>query len=362
MKLPLLSLLAVSALLALVPAGCTRKEAPKADAVEAILLGERDVVTVRTGTIDPGVRVTGTLVPAAQVEVKPRLSGQVETVVASAVLGAAVEKDQALVHLDSRTYQAQLAGAESRVAAAERDVSAQQMLFSAGAVAEKDLVNARSSLQAAKAELATARANLAATVVTSPLAGTVTQRKVETGEAVASGQTLFTVSDLSALQLVAQVRPSQLPRIRVGQRVSITFELQGKLKADGTVHYIERIAATDTRLVGVRIRIPNPNGTLVGGLFAQGLIETGESQPLPLVPLTAIRKDASGSVVFVVDGGKLRRQPVTTGREDGSAGVVEVLSGLAEGAKILAAPNEQARDGAPVTTAPVAKAPASGGA
>ena len=359
-RLHLAVLLALA--LAVADGGCARKEAPKAEAVEALLLGARDTVTVAAGTIDPGVRVIGTLVPAAQVEIKSRLSGRVDSVAPSAVLGARVEKDQVLVRLDASTNQAQLAGAAAHLAAAGRDLSAQEMLFKAGAVAEKNVVNAKASLEAAQADVATARENVASAVVASPLAGTLTKRKIEPGETVTAGQVLFTVADLSSLHLVAQVRPSLLPRVREGQRVSLVLELQGKLKAVGTVFQIERIASTDTRLVGVRIRIPNGDGALVGGLFAQGLIESGESRTLPLAPLTAVRKDSSGSVVFVVDGGKLRRQPVTTGQEDTSSGVVEILSGLPAGAVILTAPNEQARDGAPVTAAPAAKAPATGGA
>ena len=362
MKRPRRLHLAVLLVLAVAHGACARKEAPKVEAVQALLLGARDTVTVAAGTIDPGVRVTGTLVPAAQVEIKSRLSGSVDSVAPSAVLGARVEMGQVLVRLDATTHQAQLAGAGAHVTAAERDLAAQEMLFKAGAVAEKEVVNARASLEAARADVASARENVAAAVVTSPFAGTLTKRKVEPGESVTAGQALFTVADLSSLQLVAQVRPSLLPRVREGQRVSLVLELQGKLKAVGTVFRIERIASTDTRLVGVRIQVPNGEGTLVGGLFAQGLIESGESRALPLAPLTAVRKDSSGSVVFVVDGGKLRRQKVTTGQEDTSAGVVEILSGLSSGEVILAAPNEQARDGAPVTAPPAAKAPATGGA
>ncbi len=358
MKPPRPLRLAVLVALAVAHGACARKGAPKAEAVEALLLGARDTVTISAGTIDPGVRVTGTLVPAIQVEIKSRLSGRVESVDPSAALGVHVEKDQVLVRLDVTTYQAQLAAAGAHLAAAERDLAAQQMLFAAGAVAEKEVVNARASLEAARADLATARVNLAAAVVTSPLTGTLTKKKVEPGESVTAGQVLFTVSDLSSLELVAQVRPSLLPRVHEGQRVSIVLELQGRLKAVGTVFQIERVASADTRLIGVRIRIPNRDGALVGGLFAQGLIESGESRALPLAPLMSVRKEPSGTVVFVVDGGKLRRQPVTTGQEDTSAGVVEILSGLSSGAVILAAPNEQARDGAPVTAAPAAKAPA----
>ena len=110
------------------------------------------------------MRVTGTLIPAAQVEIKSRLSGTVESVAPAAVLGARVEKDEVLARLDASTYKAQLAWAGARVTATERDLAAQEMMFKAGAVAQKEVVNATASLDAARADLATARANGIASV------------------------------------------------------------------------------------------------------------------------------------------------------------------------------------------------------
>ncbi len=339
-------------LLAVAASSCGRAPAPTAGPALPLVLDERDVVTVTSGNVVSGVSVSGYLRPAVQVQVKSSISGRVEA--ARVSRGVTVQRGEVVVQLDPATLEAQRAGAAASVAAARRDHAAAEMLVKAGSSAQADLVNAKASLEAAQARLAGALESLAGTRIASPITGLVTEKLVEEGGTVSAGERLFTVSDVSVLELPGMVDASELEKIQVGQAVSLSADASlGKL-FEGKVSRIERVASTGTQQATVFIRARGDDGSLLAGLHVKGTIRTENGVPRPIVPLTAVQEEGGGAAVYVVDGGRLRRAPVVLGQRNQGSGNVEVTSGLAAGARVLVSLTSQAKDGARVEVGPVA--------
>ncbi|MGH8713535.1 MAG: efflux RND transporter periplasmic adaptor subunit, partial [Casimicrobiaceae bacterium] len=124
----------------------------------------------------------------------------------------------------------------------------------------------------------------------------------------------------------------------------------------------ERINPTTepgTRAILVFVRIPNPDASLKGGMFATGRISLAAAAPVPALPAGAVRTEAGQTFVWTIEAGKLVRRGVVVGRRDEDLGWIELKSALPAGAVVLAVRFDNLRDGAPALVRAPGLAPAS---
>ena len=91
-----------------------------------------------------------------------------------------------------------------------------------------------------------------------------------------------------------------------------------------------------TRQIRIYTRIPNPDGRLVGGLYAGGRVLFAAKERALGAPLSALRREGSEDVVYRVRGGRAERIPVQTGLVDEEAGRIELIGRLGDGDSLLA--------------------------
>ena len=148
----------------------------------------------------------------------------------------------------------------------------------------------------------------------SPLAGVVAKRHVQVGEKVAFDSPLVTVVDLTDMELQAAVPAVDVPELAIGKSVELTIDGFGERRFTGRVERINPAAEPGTRAILVYVGIPNADGALRGGMFATGRIALAASAPVPTLPATAMRTEAGQTFVWTVEGGKLVKRGVMTGR------------------------------------------------
>jgi len=168
-------------------------------------------------------------------------------------------------------------------------------------------------------------------VVVAPRSGVIVERNVAPGQVVAYGQSdtpvnLFVIADVSAMWVLADVYEPDVPRVRRGQRVTVTLPCCPNERFEGTVDYISDVVDKDTRTVKVRAVVPNRGRTLKAEMFVKVAIATGTSRVLT-VPQSAIHREGGETYVLVQGAkGEYARRPVRLGAE--FAGVVEVIDGV----------------------------------
>ena len=365
--------LALAALAACGSGEAAEKDAAATPAGEApaAVLGPQDVAVAEVATLGGGVTVTGTLEPFQVVEVKAQAPGVATGI--SVDRGSRVGQGQVLARIQAEGIRSQAAGAASGVAAAEagvalarRQFESAKSLYEAGAMAELDFRAAQTQLQAAQAQLAAARAQSAGaseaaarTAVRAPISGQVSDKQVSEGEAVNIGQSLFTVVDSRSLELRGQVPVDQAAQVREGQPVEFSLDAYPGRTLRGTISRVDPVADPSTRQVGVTMRLPNPGGELIGGLFAAGRVITGGTRQAVLVPAAAVRGEGDGAFVWVVQDGRAVRRAVRVGEREEARRRVAIESGLAGGEQVIVSPGE-VTEGAQVRleAAPAAAAPA----
>lgn len=356
--------LAAAVLVAAPFAGCGGTDEPAGTPAEAearpLVLSAADVARAEVGALASGVVLTGSLEPYRVVNVRAQVPGTVSGLRHDE--GDRVGQGTRLATIQAEGLRSQAASAQAAVAAAQaglalarRQHESARTLHEAGAMSQIEFQSTEAQLEAAQAQLEAAQAAATGageqarhTLVTAPLAGAVSARFVEEGEAVSPGQNLFTLVNTSVLELAGQVPVTQAAGVRVGQAVEFAVDGFPGRTFRGEVARVVPTADPQTRQVGVFLRLPNP-GDLVGGLFATGRVVGEERQDALLVPAAAVRSgEGTSSYVLTVEGGVVRRAEVTVEAEDPVRGLVAVGGGLEAGALVVVSPSSTLTEGARV--------------
>jgi len=245
---------------------------------------------------------------------------------------------------DNAVAQAKVANAQLKLAEAQRQ--ALTSLELATKLRQADIELAKANLAAAKVGLADAEHRLAETKIYSPIAGIVTQRNVEIGQIIASGiinigggTSLMTVSDLSRMFVVAVVDESDIGRLvetdRLDHAVTITADAYPQRRFTGKVVQITPWGVSEAKVVSFSVKIEITGGDielLLPKMTADVSIVANRKADVLLVPNTAVLYDVDQPYVRVRRDGKLVRQDVRLGLNDGRQ--AEVLAGLAEGDEV----------------------------
>ena len=176
-------------------------------------------------------------------------------------------------------------------------------------------------------------------IVTAPVRGTITQRQIGLGqyinsEAAGAASPVFTISDLSTVYLIANVREVDTPLMHVGLALEVHVLAYPGRVFKGKVSYVAPSIDPNTHRLPVRADVENPDGALKPGMFANFSIITGEASTAPAVPQEAIVYEGERARVWVAgDGDTLALREIRTGRT--SDGLVEVLAGLSAGEKVV---------------------------
>lgn len=341
--------------------GAAEEETPETEAQpQAVLLQPTDIAVVQSTRITGGIVLTGTLNPERIVQVRSQVPGIVSRLAVDR--GDPIRSGQLIAVIEAEGIRSAAAGALAQVSAARANLAlAQQRLQSArtlherGAISQFDLQTAEAAYEAAEGQLAAARAQSSSASesarrasITSPIAGEVSDRHVSQGEVVNPGDPLITVVNTTQLELAGQVPVQSAARVQRGQTVEFTVDAYPGQIFEGVVARVDPTANPSTRQVGVYLRLPNPNNRIVGGVFATGRVLSSVADSVLAVPAAAVRTEDGGTYVWLIEQNRLTRRPVVTGASDDGTSLVEIVSGLTAGDRVLAAPGA-VQEGTPVT-------------
>jgi len=167
----------------------------------------------------------------------------------------------------------------------------------------------------------------------SPIEGVITSKNVVQGSRLAAGDTPFEITDLSEVWVLADAHEMDLPRVRLGTPVTLTLAAIHNRVFKGRVSFIEPALDAKTRTARVRLAFANPRGELRPEMFGEIVFHTRPRQSLR-VPSDSIIDSGERKVVFVATGdGRFEPRAIEAG--DSSGDLVEVLSGLEEGERVV---------------------------
>ncbi len=174
--------------------------------------------------------------------------------------------------------------------------------------------------------------------VYSEIAGTVVQKMAVQGMRVTPADTLFDIADLSRLWVLADVYEHDLAALALGAEGRVTIAALPEKEWKGKVTYISPTVEEKTRTVKVRIEVGNPGGELKPDMFADVFLQVDRGEGL-VVPEGAVIDAGDRRLIFVDRGeGRFEPREVRLGAKANGGGI-QVLSGVAEGDRVVIAAN-----------------------
>jgi membrane fusion protein (multidrug efflux system) len=257
---------------------------------------------------------------------------------------------------------ANLAAVKTTLAQAQRTHDSNVGLANDKFISPIALEGSKSQLDGAKAQVAAAEAALDSSRIAlrdasliAPISGIVSKRFVVAGEKVTAEQQVVNIVDLRMLELAGTVGTQDVARLSPGMPVTLKIEGVDK-PLDGKLARIAPSAEAGTRSIGVAVQLQNPKETMRAGQYAVAQVQIGDATPRLTVPIGAISSASGQEYVWTVEGGKLLRRTVTTGRRDTVRGRAEVLDGLQPDVPVLGARFDNLREGAKARVVTVATA------
>ena len=317
------------------------------------------VVTVlpQKRAFGPEIEAVGTALANESVEITSKTTNTVTAI--RFTEGQRVRRGAVLVELDRATVGAELAEAEANLADARNQFNRGRDLSVTQALSRAQLEQLDTAVKTGEARGAAARARANDTVIRAPFDGRTGFRRVSLGGLVNSGAVITTLDDTSVIKLEFTVPQSFLAELVPGLAIQATTEGLPSRVFEGKVTTIGSRVDLTTRSIAVRATLPNSDGVLRPGMFMSVKLKGRESQTLMLPEEALVPEQGKTYVYVVADGRATRREIRTGGRVPGS---VAVLTGLADGERVIVEGTQRVRDGAPVAEAGTAGDAAGAGA
>lgn len=303
-----------------------------------------EVREARTGVISLSLDQSGEIIPGKQAIIIPKTAGMVAAVHLRE--GDPVARNQVIFQLENTYQELQLQQASSARKTLFRELEELEKLLQAGAVAEFEVRKARAELEQVEITLKMAEYAYENTFIKSPLAGVITELKVQEGELVGTSP-VGRVAVLDPVRVRIAVSESHIGRVSEGMAVKLEVPSVGVYR-DGSVAYTGRAAIPESRSFLVEVEVRNLSGDLRPGMFARVVLEADTRESL-LVSATAVYEKDGVSYLYVPFRGKAVLKQVETGTRQG--GMVEIISGLSHGDAYIFRPPAGIKDGSLIEAA-----------
>jgi len=208
---------------------------------------------------------------------------------------------------------------------------------------QAELARAIAALDAAKTELESACFAQDELSIRSPVGAVVGARHLEEGERVRRDDKIFTLMDVGALLLVAQVREEEALKLAVGMTGEVSVD-SVQLPLLGKVESVSPVADSRTGSFTVKVLLPSGTEGLKPGMFARATILTGRETRVLLVPESALAElDGDSGQVFVMAGSVVRACSVRLGPSIAEGRTIE--AGLSPGDLVVDWPDPSLKEG-----------------
>ncbi len=349
--------------LAVLLSACGKSEAPAAAAAPGggMPAPEVGVVTVAPGDVGLTTELPGRLEASRVAQVRARAAGILQERLFRE--GSEVKAGQALFRIDAAPYTAALQSAQASLARSQANLTqatalaeryaplvkenaVSQQEFSTAVAAQKQ---AEADVAAGRAAVQTANINLGYSRVTAPISGRIGRALVTEGALVGQGEA-------TQLAVIQQINPMY---VNFTQSAAEVFKLRkamdsGQLKGagadaasvqvvmeDGSVYekpgrllFSDLTVDSTTGQITLRAEIPNPQGTLLPGLYVRVRLEQAKAGNAITLPQQAVTRSAQGDTVSVVGAdGKVAARKVKVGGQQNGQWVI--VDGLQAGEQVM---------------------------
>lgn len=351
----LVSLLALS--LALL--GCKKEEAAKGGGGAAPVYATQAVIAeAKVQPVNETLSLVGSVAANEMVEIKSETDGTLEEVLFTE--GQKVKQGDLLIRLDESKFSASVNEAEANFKLTETTYERNKQLLRDKLISQQEYDQAAAQFQANKASLELKKRLLKDARIYAPFKGTMSSRQVSPGQVIAKNTTLTWLIDLDPVKVEFNVPERFVSQLQVGQKIEISVAAYPGRSFAGEVFFVAPFVESATRTALVKARVENPKAELKPGMFANLNLTLKLKEDAIVIPESSVIASGDRTIVYVVDAeGTAQIRPVKIGIRQ--AGLVEIVTGLKPGERVVSEGIQKVRPGGKVKAASPAPAPAAGG-
>jgi len=358
---PAVTVLVTAVALASLLSGCSKKEDAAAAAPPPPQVG---VVTIQPQPYTLVSDLPGRTTAFRVAEVRPQVNGIILKRLFTE--GTDVKAGQQLYQIDPAVYEANLNSAKATFDATNSLAGRYKQLINEQAVSRQEYDTAVGNAREAKAAVQTAEINLRYTKVYAPISGRIGRSLVTEGALVSNGQAdaMATIQQLDPIYVDVIQSSTEMLRLRRelesgklqkagdnAAKVKLTLEDNSQYPIDGKLEFSEVSVDQSTGSVTLRAVFPNPNHTLLPGMFVHARLQSGVNEQAILVPQQGVTRDLKGTPTALVvnQDNKVELRTLVATRTSGTDWVVD--KGLSAGDRVITEGLQYVKPGAQVTVA-----------
>jgi multidrug efflux system membrane fusion protein len=320
-----------------------------------------------TGRFDVRLNAIGTVTARSTVSVRPRVDGQLQSVLFAD--GQMVKAGQVLALIDPKPLEVQVASAEGQLARdaaqlqnAQSDLERYRALLAQDSISKQQVDNQEALVRQYQGVVATDRASvdsaklqLSYTKVTAPVNGRAGLRQIDAGNMVSAASTtgLVVITEVQPIHVIFTLPQDQLPvvlkRLRTGARLPAqAWDREGRVQlAQGTLLTVDNQIDTGTGTVKLKAEFANQDSSLFPNQFVNIRLLVDTLDGVVSVPAAAVQRGAPGQYVYVVkDDNTVSLRVVKPGVADGDK--LAINEGLVAGERVVVDGIDRLREGAKV--------------
>ena len=291
-------------------------------------------VTVRE--VPQTATYTSTVQAYVKNNIAPQMAGRITKI--NVEIGDFVAKGQILAEMDKTS----LLQAQLQLQNQEVELQRLKTLYDAGGVSKSDFDAVVLAFNVAKSQVENLEEN---TVLRSPVSGVVTARNYDAGDMYAMSAPIYTVEQIKPVKLLVGISESDYTKVKKGDSVVITADALPDMTFYGKIGKIYPTIDAATRTFIVEVVVDNNYNTLRPGMFARVTVDFGSNNNVVIPDVAVVKQQGSGErFVYVLnEDGTVSYQKVELGRRMGAE--YEVLTGLADSAKVVTGGQIRLKDG-----------------
>ena len=301
----------------------------------------------------PGVTAVGSIKAVRGVDVTTEVGGIVRSI--GFKPGQQVADQALLVQLNADSDIAQLHSLEATADLAVIVLKRDKAQLAVNAVSQAQVDTDSADLKAKLAAAEQQRALVAKKSIRAPFAGRIGITAVNPGQYLNPGDKIATLQTFDPIYIDFTVPQTQLEQIAIGQKVEVTADGLADQTFSGRVSTIDTQFDPTTRNVTVEATVANPQQSLVPGMFARAIVDSGKPQRYLTVAQSSVTYNPYGTTVFIATSSKndkgeevltAQQSFIKTGPTRGDQ--VAILEGVKEGDLLITSGQMKLKNGSPV--------------
>lgn len=301
-----------------------------------------EAIQVKPGTISKRIATVGKLSADKSVMIKSEMAGRIKSI--NFQEGETVEAGDVIIRFEDTDLEAEVKLAEAELEHGKVVYDRVQKVKSL--VLGEKFDKAKADFDMAVAKLDVAKVKLAKASIKAPFSGTMGLIEKSEGAYIQAGEDLVMIVDSDPMLIDFKIPEKNLHDIGVGQNAEVKFEGFPNEIFRGTVDAIDATVDPLSHSIAVRASVPNPDGRLRSGLFANISLIVGEKSEALLVPEAALGRRGNIEFIWVVENQKAFQRGVLTGTRENSK--VEIIGGVRPDEIVVTSGQIKLSEGTPV--------------